>query len=438
MNFSRKAAFRRILSPLALAAVASVGLAGIHAPAIAQKKDKKEQAAPKASYSNEFIAAYKPLETQANAPGADFNALKATVPAFAATATTPDDKVAAGRMILNIGQKTGDAALSLQGAEMMLASGRLDAATQGQVTLAAGQLAYNLKDYAKARTYTESAIKAGATTKDSELLVAETYFVEKQYAPGLKVLSDAIAARKAAGQPIDEAWVKRGLAVAYQAELIDQASQWALMYAREFPKQTSWGDAIAVAVNTGQYDRPEMLDLLRLARRTDALRTRAMYLEYVDAADARKLPSEVVAVLDAGAAAKLVDGNSQMVKDARAAAIARIAADKSELPALQRDAGASGAKLVTVMAAADTLLSYGKGADAEKLYAKAATMPGANVPLVLTRMGIAQVDQGKFADAQATFAKVSGPRQQIASLWSLYASQKAGGGATVAATTITG
>ena len=436
MSFSRNAALRRFLSPLALIAVAGVGVAGIHAPAVAQKK--KEQAAPKASYSKEFIAAYKPVETQANAAGADFDALKASVPTLTAAATTPDDKAAAGRMTLMIGQKTNDYALALQGLEMMLGSGRTDAASLGQLNFAAGQFAYNLKDYAKARTYIDAAIKAGYTENDPQLLLAEAYFAENQYGPGLKVLTDAMAARKAAGQPVPEAWVKRGLATAYNSNQPAEAHKWALMYASEFPSAASWGDAIAIAINTGNYQPAEMLDLLRLARRTNTLRTRAMYLEYVEAADARKLPNEVLTTLDAGVAAKLVDNNVQMVKDARALATSRIAADKAELPALQRDANAAGAKLVTVMAAADTLLSYGKAAEAEKLYVKAASMPGANLPLVLTRQGIAQIDQGKFADAQATFAKVQGPRQQIASLWSLYAAQKAGGTTVAAATTTTG
>ena len=87
------------------------------------------------------------------------------------------------------------------------------------------------------------------------------------------------------------------------------------------------------------------------------------------------------------------------------------------------------------MAAADTLLSYGKAADAEPLYAKALTMPGANTGLVLTRLGIAQLDQGKLADAQASFAKVQGVRQPIANLWALYATQKTAPAASASVTT---
>lgn len=426
MNFSRTAAFRRVLSPVMLAALAGTTAVAWQAPAAAQKKEMPAPA-PKASYSKEFVAAYKPIEAQANAAGADYTALKASVPALVAASKTPDDQAAAGRMIFTIGQKAKDNALALQGAEMVLASGRADQTQQGQFAMVAAQLAYNTKDYAKTRTYTEAAIKAGYTENEPELLLAESYFAQNDYAGGLKYLEDTIAARKAAGQPVPEAWVKRGLATAYNNKLNDEARRWALVYARDFPNQSSWGDAIAIAINTGNYQPAEMLDLLRLARKTNTMRTRAQYLEYIDAADARRLPAEVVAVLDAGTSAKLVDPNVQAVKDARATATTRIAADKAELPALIRDANAAGAKLVTVMAAADTMFSYGRYAEAEALYAKAAAMPGANVPMVLTRQGIAQTEQGKYAEADATFAKVQGARQPISSLWALYAKQKAAG-----------
>lgn len=425
MTFSRNAAVRRILSPILLAAVAS---AAWQAPAAAQrapKGEKKAAAQPKANYSKGFVAAYKPLEAQVNAPAPDYAAIKAALPGLIAASQTPDDRAATGRLVFTVGQKSNDHATALQGAEMVIASGKVDAAASGQFNMVAAQLAFNLKDYAKARTYAETAIKAGYTQNDPELLVAESYFAQDQYAPGLKYLADTIAARKAAGQPVPEAWVKRGLATAYNNQLDAEANQWAVVYARDFPSESSWGDAISIAINNGNYAAPEMLDLLRLARRTKTMRSRGQYLEYIDSADPRKLPNEVMEAIEAGTAAKLVDPSLQAVKEARASAQARLAADKTELPALQRDAGAAGAKLVTVMAAADTLLSYGKAAEAETLYTRALTMPGVNTALVLTRLGIAQLDQGKHAEAQANFAKVQGPRRTIANLWALYAAQKA-------------
>ncbi|RYD46608.1 MAG: hypothetical protein EOP60_18815, partial [Sphingomonadales bacterium] len=313
MSFSRNAAFRRILSPLVLAAVAGTATVAWQAPAAAQKKEKPAPA-PKANYSKEFIAAYKPVETQAAAAGVDFATLKPSVPTLVAAAKTPDDQAAAGRMIYNIGAKTKDQALQLQGSEMVLASGKADATATGQFSYVAAQLAFIAKDYAKARTYAEGAIKAGYTENSPELLISESYFSENQNAQGLKYLGDAIAARKAAGQPVPEAWVKRALANAYNAKMVAEANQWAMIYARDFPSQSSWGDAISIAINNGNYAAPEMLDLLRLARKTNTMRTRGQYLEYIDAADPRKLPNEVLQVLDAGTAAKQIDPSIAAVK----------------------------------------------------------------------------------------------------------------------------
>lgn len=438
MTFSRIPALRRVLTPVMLAALAGTATIAWQAPAMAQKKEKAAAAA-KANYSKEFIAAYKPFEELSKATPPDTAAMKAALPALMTAVKTEDDRLVAGQAYVSVGNAAKDSALQLQGIEMMLQSGKSDPARTGQIALAGGQIAYNAKDYAKARTFLTKAAELGITEGDPQILIAETYFGQNDTAGGLKYLEGAIAARKAAGQPVSELWMKRALSSAYTGKLNAEARKWGMLYAREFPNQTSWGDAIAVAINTEQYQPADMLDILRLARRTGTLRTRAMYLEYVDAADARKLPNEVLTLIDAGIAAKVIDGNVQMVKDARATATSRIAIDKKEVPSLQRDASAPGAKLVTVMAAADTLLSYGQYAEAETLFAKAAVMPGANVPMVLTRQGIAQVEQGKHAEAQATFAKVQGSRASIAALWSLYAAQKASGTtiapATASATT---
>jgi hypothetical protein len=52
------------------------------------------------------------------------------------------------------------------------------------------------------------------------------------------------------------------------------------------------------------------------------------------------------------------------------------------------------------------------------------TKPGVDADRVLTRLGIAQYDLGKYADALGNFAKVGGARKQIARLWSLQATLK--------------
>ena len=426
MIFTRLARKNGAASTLALAMTLAVGGAAgavmLDTPAFAAKKEK----AAKPTYSPAFVAAYKPLEDLAKAEPVDYASIKAGFPALMAALSTDDDRYAAGSFIYSLAAKQQDQATALQGMEMMLKSGKVPAENVGQYNFVAGQLAYAANDYAKARPYFQASADAGYTDNDPLIFVAESYFAENQAQQGLTYLSDLINAKIAAGEPVDEAWLKRGLAQAYNNDLKTEANQYSGWYVQQYPSETSWGDAVAILLNTGGYQNPEILDLLRLGKRAGALRDGKLYLEYVDAADYRRLPAEVVAVIDEGYAKGMLDKTDPFVTDTRRQAAERVAADKADLDGLMADANKSGATVATVMAAADTLLAMGRPADAETFYAKAMGMSGADQQMVATRLGIAQFDQGKYAEAKASFAKVQGPRKPIANLWAIYADQKTG------------
>ena len=421
--------FSKRSSTLALALALGMGgvlsVTALEAPAAAQKKKKDGDEAAKPQYSKAFIAAYNPVQTQFD-QGADIAAVKAALPGMIAAVENNDDRFVAGNFTYAVGTKASDRSLQRQGIAMMLESGKVPAANQPQYNFLAGQYAYQDRDFSAARSYLEQAVALGYAENDPAALIAETYFAEDRFADGITYLSQAIEAKRQAGQPVDEAWIKRGLAMAYNNQLDQQARDYAAMYVRDYPSDTSWGDAIGILYNTADVSGQDSLDLLRLARRVNGIRQANQYLEYVEQADPRKLPGEVVAVIDEGYSSGMLDRSNSFVSEARAEAARRVKIDETELPDLARDARASNANLATVMAAGDAYLSYGRGAEAEEFYAKASAMSGANTPLVLTRMGIAQLDQGKYSEAEATFNKVQGARQAIANLWAIYTTQQAG------------
>ena len=309
--------------------------------------------------------------------------------------------------------------------ELMLQSGNVPEENIGQFNFVAGQLAYAAEDYAKARPYFQASADAGYTDNDPLIFVAESYFAEDQAQQGLTYLSDLINAKVAAGEPVDEAWLKRGLAQAYNNNLNAEANKYSSWYVTQYPGEDSWGDAVAILLNTGGYENPEILDLLRLGKRVGVLRDGKLYLEYVDAADYRRLPAEVVSVIDEGYEKGFLDRTDPYVTDTRRQAAERTAADRADMDGLIADANKAGATINTVLAAGDTLLSHDRPADAETFYTKALTIPGANTAMIMTRLGIAQFDQGKFAEAEATFNKVEGVRKPIANLWAIYTAQQA-------------
>ena len=72
----------------------------------------------------------------------------------------------------------------------------------------------------------------------------------------------------------------------------------------------------------------------------------------------------------------------------------------------------------------DLLWSVADFVRAEELY-QVALDKGADRDTALTRLGMAQVKQGKLAEAQATLAQVGGVRAPVAQMWATYAASKA-------------
>lgn len=447
MVLGSKPKIARAMSRSALAVALALGVvaggATIADPAFAQKRSSvklspgfQKVAAP---LSQAIEAAKKKPEVIAAkgnpaALAAATTAEKAQLDQVFAAATSADDKLVWGQLAVGLGSLTEDQPLQRRGLQAMVDSGKGEPAEVARYQFFIGQLAYQAKEYGAARTALQAAISAGFRENDIETLLAEAYINDNQVAQGLTILKQAIDARKAAGNPAPESWYRRGLGAAYKAQALDQATAFSLGLAEAHPTKENWGGAITVVREIGKFPAQETLDLMRLMARTDSFAEERDYIEYIQAADPRRLPGETQKVIDAGIAAGKLRANDTFVAEAKQIAGQRIAQDRATLPALERDARAGSATGATVSGAADAFLSYGEAAKAEELYTIALGKPGIDTARVQTRLGIAQVDQGKFGPAQENFAKVSsGPRQPIAQLWSVYAKQKAGGGQAPAA-----
>ncbi|WP_026092037.1 hypothetical protein [Porphyrobacter sp. AAP82] len=431
---------------LALAVALAAGTAVLAVPgfadaAHAQKKKKGEEAeaAGKPVYTPAFVKAYQPLDAKLKAPGASIAALKPEIDALIPLAVTNDDKLALGGMLFNAGITGKDYALQLLGAETMLASGKTKPEETGRYHVVAFQLANELKQYDKARANLQKAIDLNYTAPnlsagDLQMNMAELFFIEDRNEEGLKYLTDVIAAKKAAGQKVDAKLYRRGVSVAYQNEIVPQVYDFVEHWVADYPTPENWRDAVNLTRNLNDFEGPVLLDLLRLGKKVGTLKEKNDFIIYVEAADPRRLPSEVKAVIDdAYALGVIPKGSDSWIEEQYKAANSLVAADRAGLPALERDANAAAAKLRTVMAAGDTFLSYGEYAKAAGFYEKSLTLADADRDASLTRLGIAQIGAGNIEAARAAFAQVTGARVPIARLWTAYAEQQAAA-ATGAAT----
>ena len=425
---------------MATGAVVATGVA-MPEPAHAQR-NKKE----KAEYSEEFIAAYQPLNTKVNDEFAELAPIKPQLLALIPLAVSPDEKNAAGGLLYNAGAKLTDQAMQLQGMELLIAGGKVPLENVGRFNFIAYQLANGQGDFAKARGYLQEAINRNFTTETvngpaMQVALAESYFSENRFKEGLAVLSNAIKSQKNSGQPVAEAWYRRGLTVAYNNKIEPEVYDVTLAWVADYPSDANWRDAFNIARNLNEFEGQELLDLFRLGRKVGALQEQSDYDYYVESADPRRLPKEVKDVIEEGLAAGVVSQDNLFLSEALETANGRIQSDRADLPALERDAAAAGAALRTVVAAGDAFLSYAEYGKAAQFYEKALGLPGVETERVLTRLGIAQVSLGDHDAALATFSRIQGQRAPIARLWTTFATMQQGGSAsatTTAANTIGG
>ncbi len=430
---------RKSTSSLALAlALASgtavVATAVIPADANAQRNRDRDRDRDSSSesdgggYSAEFRAVYVPLDEALKAEGASVAALRPQIDALIPLLNSNDEKIAGGGLIFNAGISSSDRALQLQGMEIMLASGKVPIEQTGRYNFIAYQLANEGRDYAKARRYLQGAIDYNFTTAnvsapDLQIAMAESFFASNELTAGFEYLAGAINGRKAQGLAVEEQWYRRGVTVAYENEIVPTVYDFAAMWISAFPSSDNWRDAINLTRNLNTFEGPEILDLFRLSRRVGALQDASDYDYYVEAADARRLPKEVRDVINEGMATGVVTSDNLYISEALTIANGRISSDRADLPALERDASASGAGLRTVVAAGNAFLSYDDFGKAAGFYNRALGMPGVDSAQTLTRLGIAQVGMGDFDAARASFGQVQGKRLPIAKLWIAYANE---------------
>ncbi len=450
-----------LISRIALAVAISGGLTAAvsSSPAFAAKKEKvsgsfsKEFSAAAAEFdkavsgaeANPAVKAATDKASAAQTPAAKTAAAAevdaalggadAKLAAIGAAATTPLDKIKLGELTRNVGVLKNDPALQNKGLVMMINSGAAKPEQMGQLQYLAGVTAYQTGDYAGAVQYLKPSYDSGYRDQQGMIdkVLADAYKRTNNSGAALALSQAEIDKAKAAGGKPSDGALRTALQAAYDAKQVGPATDLSAQLVQYYPTPASWQSALQVVRSLNKnMGAQENLDLMRLMARTGSMSDKSDYLSYIQDADPRRSPGETLKIIDQGiAAGKLTAGE---VADYRNVAQSRVTADRNGLPSYEKEARASSASFAAINGAADAFLSYDQPAKAEELYKLALPKASGDKDRVLTRIGIAQADQGKYAEAQSTFAQITSPtRLPVAKMWSAYAKSKTGAAAPTAA-----
>ena len=166
------------------------------------------------------------------------------------------------------------------------------------------------------------------------------------------------------------------------------------------------------------------LDALRLQRALKGIDNRDDYLLLAYFLERGSFYAEARSVIEEGfASGKVQRGNSDATQ-ILGAVTPKIAADRAALPGLEARARA-GANGTLALRLAEGYFGHGDHAKAAEFYRVAVQKGGVDSNLANSRLGIALALAGQRAEAETAFKAVTGPRQELASYWLLWLSQRA-------------
>ncbi|HEY1709290.1 MAG TPA: CDC27 family protein [Rhizomicrobium sp.] len=294
-------------------------------------------------------------------------------------------------------------------------------------------LANQAKDYTTAAQVGEKLAASGTMDDKAASSLAQTYYMNKDYAKAQALAQKSADAAIAAGGKPDKATLQILMNIdtdkkdqADARKILDQL----LLY---YPDPHYWAEGVDITLGTtpGLKDM-QLLQLYRLRILSGAEGDLIDYSAPAELAMKNGYPGEARSMLQT-AASRGISGTGPKLAPVQAKA----AADEKTLAANDASAAkAADGKLDLIVA--EQYYGYGRYAEAETAAKRAVSKGGTKDPEEAKMvLGIAQAAQGKYADAQQTFQQVGGSdaQKKIAHLWIIYAQSKTSPAATPAPAT---
>jgi tetratricopeptide (TPR) repeat protein len=353
----------------------------------------------------------------------NYPAAAAAVAAAQAAARGSDARYHAAALQLRLGRDTGNLAAQASAVEALIASGRVQGAELGALYAVQGAAAANAGQRERADAALTRALEL-APSAETAISLARVKLELRRNADAVALVGRAVDLRRAAGQPVPQAWLKRGATIATSADLWPQAVRFARELAAAYPSPENWRDAILVWRDAAKPDAAGQLDSARLMRLAKGLAGERDYLETAQIFASAGLMGESRSVLDEGVAARMIDPAKPTFKEAIAASVRGAAAEKARLAGLQTAAMAA-ATGSAALQAGDLFLGNANYAGAVDLFRAAIQKGGVDPAVANIRLGTALALAGRRAEADAAFAAVTGPRAELAALWRAWLAQRA-------------
>lgn len=309
----------------------------------------------------------------------------------------------------------GDNDAAAKAFETVINSGKLAPAEAPKFTQALAGIYYRAKDYPKAITWIQRALKDNPGDAQMHELLIQTYYISGKYAEAAKELQGTKGASEASLQMLANIQLKQNDKEGYVQTLEKLAGA--------YPKSSYWADLLNRVSGKPGFASSLSLDVLRLRLANGLLTKPSEFMEMSQLALQAGNAAEAIKIIDQGYKKGALGTGSDAARHQRLKDLA--AKTQSEFDAKQAAAEAEAVKAKDADALSNmgfALVTAGKADKGLALMEQAVKLDSARNPeAAKLHLGIAQSIAGKKAAALSTLKSVKGKdgAADLARYWTL-------------------
>lgn len=347
--------------------------------------------------------------------------------ARAVSSRTPYDEYKINEITSYVAFNAGDSAAAVKALDAMLDSPEATSDSRKRHLDQLTKFQYQAKSYDKAIQYGSRYLQDVGPDIEIALLVAQAYYLQKDYPKAISAVQSLMRIAEQAGQPVKKEWLDLLRSSQQLAGKDEEATATLGVLLANYPSPEYWRDMFIIEQNKGKNSDRKSLEMLRLKMVTGVLKD-SDYMSMAELAFALGFPGDAKMILEKSVANKVAESEADKDRTSRLLAKARAdsAADQKELPAYENEAKAkpTGDADIKLGYAYASYGEYEKGIEAMKRGLKKGSLEAEDEAHLL--LGITFYNAKKPADALAQFKAVPANSKlaSVARLWTIYVSSK--------------
>lgn len=230
-------------------------------------------------------------------------------------ANSRDARFALALYELEIGNRRGDDVMRAGALDVLIASPLTRPERLAGHLAVRGQIAYRAGDFDVAGRLWGRLVELTPTDPDALANLAQVRLAQKDAPGAMDMLTRAIAARSALGQPVAEGWYRQRLSIAQQGQLVAPGVDAARALVAAYPTRENWRIALVVYRQLVGAEGALEIDLFRLTRQVGVLTQAAEYQRMVQLLKEAGEPREAKSVLAEGTQRGLLDAATSPTRE---------------------------------------------------------------------------------------------------------------------------